>query len=446
MKKLLLLLLSTLLLTGCLGDLLDWGCEFTDDQGHCFQASAVQDSEPERCEKVTSDFTSSNPPQDKCYLQIAENSGDPLVCDNIKGGPASYTQEECIAGVMRHGSPEECKTSEDENACRTMYAINGRHCGDNFYFDREAVQCISFDEETEVEAENTDSTSSLSNAEQADIESLKDAASGKYMELLQQDADNATDPARKAGLEAYIGFLEQGGEQLEQAQSSFDDLKALQRIFLDTYDESMSIENYDVSADLDPGYKDQLMTRLFGEDEPLTGINKENAEAKTAMSVYETLLGVQAENDFLKQSKLERLGGEIASHFRDKWTGEIVDGATDLAKSTAGIAFGAVTHIAKALEAFKSEAKAQTFIGLTRAYNRRREALEQSNPNLSEEEIHNQTVAQVKKDPYQDLKGLSPVRFENLLLNDCASYNGELCIDPAVWWTAMDKTYRYNQK
>lgn len=446
-KKLLLIIPMSLALSGCLGDLIEWGCLFSEDEGHCYQAAAVQDSEPETCEKVTSDFESSNPPQDKCYLQIAENSGDPLVCDNIKGGPASYTPEECIAGVMRHGSPEECVDSEDENACRTMYATNGRRCGDNFYFDRQAVQCVSYDEEeAAAAAAQNDSTTSLSNAEQADIASLQDAATGKYMELLRQDAASATDPARKAGLEAYIGFLEQGGEALESAQSSFDDLQALQRIFIDTYDESMSIENYDVAADLDPGYWDQFNTRLFGEDPEPTGINKENAEAQTAMGVYETLLGVQSENDFLKQGKLERLGGEITSHFKDKWTGELVEGATDLAKNTAGLAFGAVTHVGDALEAFKSEAKKQTFIGLTRAYNRRRAAIEQSNPSLTPTEAHQQAVAQVKDDPYQDLKGLSPIRFENLLLNDCSSYNGELCIDPKVWWTALDKTYRYNHK
>ena len=121
MRKLIIFIfsmVSTLILSGCLGDLIHWSCDYVDDEGHCYQAAAIQDSEPEKCEEVTSDFANSNPPKDKCYLIIAENTGDPTICDEIVGGYASYTQEECLTNVLLSGSPDKCVDAEDETACR----------------------------------------------------------------------------------------------------------------------------------------------------------------------------------------------------------------------------------------------------------------------------------------------------------------------------------------
>lgn len=93
-------LLSPLFLTGCLGELIGATCEYLDDQDHCYQSAAVQNGNPEDCEKVKGEgFSGSNPPKDKCYLQIAENTADAEVCDQIEGGIMSYTKEGCVEGV-----------------------------------------------------------------------------------------------------------------------------------------------------------------------------------------------------------------------------------------------------------------------------------------------------------------------------------------------------------
>ncbi|OGL74451.1 hypothetical protein A3C96_03315 [Candidatus Uhrbacteria bacterium RIFCSPHIGHO2_02_FULL_60_10] len=106
------IVLAVLVLPGCgLGDLLQFSCVFLDNPDHCYQAAAVQSADPYGCEKVSGEgFKGSNPPRDKCYLQIAENTGDYEVCKNIKGGMMSYTQEQCITSIATgQDDPEGCK-------------------------------------------------------------------------------------------------------------------------------------------------------------------------------------------------------------------------------------------------------------------------------------------------------------------------------------------------
>ena len=59
------------------------------DSDHCTQFIAIQTSDPSKCEKIKwSSFKKywSNPPKDKCYLQIAENTWDVSICKNISFG------------------------------------------------------------------------------------------------------------------------------------------------------------------------------------------------------------------------------------------------------------------------------------------------------------------------------------------------------------------------
>jgi hypothetical protein len=100
---------SPLFLTGCLGDLIGLGCGFMEDPDHCYQSAAVQESEEEKCAKISGEgFSGSNPPRDKCYLQIAENTGNVEICDKIEGGMMSYSKEECVKSVNeKNGNTDE---------------------------------------------------------------------------------------------------------------------------------------------------------------------------------------------------------------------------------------------------------------------------------------------------------------------------------------------------
>ncbi len=419
-KFLLLIIISPLILSGCIGDLLGFGCEYVEDDHHCYQSVAVQESDPEGCDLVQPEgWPNSNPPQDKCYLLIAENTGDASVCDNIKGGPGSYTREQCIDAVLaRHGTlgPSEDYEEDEE----------------------------TYEEDEYVEEEEEDD-SGLSNAEKEDINTVVDALTGKYGELLQADIDAETDPARKAGLEAYQQFLGDMGETYDEVNATFETLSEIRRVFIDSYDPGNDIQHMSVASELDPGFFDQMSERLFGADPAPTGLDRENADAENSLAIYAVMLERQSENDYLQQDRLSRLGQEVSSRFRDKVTGQVVDGAKEVAQDLAGTAFIAVDQIGSALEAFQDEAQHQMFLGLARAYNRRREALERERPNATPEENHAAAVAQVKEDPYRDNTQLAFVKHGNILENqDCQDDSNPLCIDDRVFWVAMDKTFRYN--
>ncbi len=98
------LLVSSLVLLGCLSDLADGGCSLLSgkDRDHCLQGAGATLGDDKLCGKIVgADFASggSNPPKDKCYLMTANNTEKYAPCEKIKGGAFSYTVQECVQGV-----------------------------------------------------------------------------------------------------------------------------------------------------------------------------------------------------------------------------------------------------------------------------------------------------------------------------------------------------------
>lgn len=118
-----LLVLAVLILPGCgLSDLISVSCGFMDDSDHCYQSAAVQGSEPDECAKIKGEgFSGSNPPRDKCYLQIAENTGDYNVCKKIEGGIMSYSEDECVTSIATKNS--------DPDGCKNLTSPAAEQCG-----------------------------------------------------------------------------------------------------------------------------------------------------------------------------------------------------------------------------------------------------------------------------------------------------------------------------
>lgn len=439
MKRLSLLLAvsPTLLLAGCLGDVMEIFCEAGPDSDHCYQAAAVQEAKPDDCAKVAGEgFTGSNPPKDKCFLQIAENTGDPTVCDGIEGGFMSYSKEECLDAVFRNHTVDSCAKAEDQAKCRTAFAQRFGECGDGYYLSKTTKTCV----ERTKDVAGTDDD--IESKVEGDLNTIKDAATGKYMELLEEAIESETDPAKLAGLQAYKDFLDKGGQQLESVGTSIDQLKEIKKIFLDAYDPSMDVDKMPVNKILDPGLFDKISNRLFGEDPPT-----ERSKADDALSVYEAMLKRQGEIDYLKKSKFERLKETITSKVKDDLTGQVTDKVTAIVEGTAGSAFKAVTFVGDAVKSFQEEAQKEMFVGLAAAYNRQRDAIKQSNPGLDPEELHKRTVQSVKENPYADVPNAGVVKYGNILENpDCQDGGNPLCIDDRVFWTAMDKAYAYTHK
>ena len=75
----LIIFFAPFVLTGCVGELQAVLCDFFPDGDHCYQSAAVQSGDMKECEKILGEQfkdIGSNPPRDKCYLQIAENTGN----------------------------------------------------------------------------------------------------------------------------------------------------------------------------------------------------------------------------------------------------------------------------------------------------------------------------------------------------------------------------------
>lgn len=441
MKKFALIFIvpACLLLSGCLGDVMEVFCETGPDSDHCYQAAAVQEAEPETCEKVSGkDFKFSNPPKDKCYLQIAQNTGDPSVCEKIEGGMMSYSSEECLDAVFKNHTVADCADAEDEAACRTGWAKHDKGCGEGFWFDASKKAC--------VKGEAPGSDDGIDSKVKEDLTTIKDAATGKYMELLEKAIDTEDDPGKLAGLQAYKEFLGKAGETIENASATWEKMEQLKKIFIDAYDPSMDIDRMPVDKILEKGLFERMKDKLLGE-KTQNAAQKEYSSAEDALSVYEAMLKRQGDIDYLKKDKLSRLKDAVGNTLQESGTDKVKEGAKEIAEGIAGHAFLAVGIVDHALSSFQKGAEHEAFVGLARAYNRRRDAIEQQNPGLSSDEIHKRVVSQVQADPYQDNTNGGFVKFGNLVENkDCQDESNPLCIDNRVFWTAMDKAYVYGKK
>jgi len=100
------LLAGLLVMPGCVGRAFSVLCPFLGgNEGHCYQRAAVFDGDPDLCQDIKQPEewkqAGSNPPKDKCYLMIAEKTGDSSVCQYIEGGLGSYSQEECYQAAEK---------------------------------------------------------------------------------------------------------------------------------------------------------------------------------------------------------------------------------------------------------------------------------------------------------------------------------------------------------
>ncbi|MFH0869488.1 MAG: hypothetical protein V1866_00345 [archaeon] len=127
------ILLSALLITACdwslLAEFLGASCDDTPDSAHCHQGTGVQSGNTAECDKIKAPAeyakVGSNPPKDKCYLMIAQNTGDYSICKKIAGGYASYTQEECFTDIaVEKEDPAGCRmmTGAAFDACKSKVA------------------------------------------------------------------------------------------------------------------------------------------------------------------------------------------------------------------------------------------------------------------------------------------------------------------------------------
>lgn len=438
-----------------------------DEDKKCLNKACVtKESECIFREDCAKDFLCEN---NKCVAMPACKKGDKICisngllehCDDGK-----IIQTECTFGcenakcLTKEEKEKQDKEKEKELACKQGYSKcisdttlevceDGNKTETMCEFGCKSNQCKETDEKcTGWQKWNpfcSEADDDIEDKVKDDLNTIGDAVGGKYMELLEEAIENEKDPAKLLGLEKYKEFLEKAGGTMEEIETSVESLKELKRIFIDAYDPSMDINKMPVDKILKKGLFERISDSVFGG--PKTEAGLEMAEAEDSLAVYEAMLKRQAEIDFLMKSKMGRLGEVVTSKVQDKMVGELKDKAEEIAKNVAGDAMIAVSVVDYALTSFQDEAKKQMFVGLARAYNRRRADLEKQYPDMENEAIHSLAVTQIKDMPYEDAKGLTFIKYGNLVENpDCQDSSNPLCIDNRVFWTAMEKTYEHSHR
>lgn len=141
--------LSLFSLTGCV-ELFTFVCPLAGENApHCVQWLAVKGESPDTCAKVDPGDKfkpgAGNPPKDKCYLMIAEKTGDTSSCEKIEGGLLSYTKDQCYqAAALKKEDADLCANAPDEIKCRSMVAEkNEDHdCGAGYLYRSATDNCF----------------------------------------------------------------------------------------------------------------------------------------------------------------------------------------------------------------------------------------------------------------------------------------------------------------
>ncbi|MEA3430922.1 MAG: hypothetical protein U9R08_06610 [Nanoarchaeota archaeon] len=276
----------------------------------------------------------------------------------------------------------------------------------------------------------------------------KDVVSEKFMNGLDKEISKQTDPAKIRGLKKYKEFLEKAGTGMETAQTTYEDLMTIKKIFVDSYDPSMDIENMKPGDILKKSFTEKVgdsFDKLKFWKGKKTPFMVEQDKADEQLKVYKAMLERQEENNFLKSSRKDRLVNTFISRTKGKAVTKLTDEATGIAEDIAGPAFMTVGMAKQAIDAVKDESEKMMYTGLIKAYNKRREAFERDFPDKSDEEIHEMTKEEVIEDPYRDdPKFTRMASYGNLVLQrECGESHSKLCIDRKVFFTAMEKSYNH---
>lgn len=454
-----LLFFCPFLLTGCLGQLQAVVCDFLPDSDHCWQGAGVQEGKSEECEKIKGEgFVGSNPPRDKCYLLIAENTGDLSACDQIKGGLMSYTREECLLGAaVKNLDPSGCQKLSGEEKSECVSRISPK-------LDPGAV--IEIDDQIAlIKAE-------LANGSDPDLEKQLKGLEGKREDYLNTMSSNAketyeslSDPLnREASLDYHLGKIDATTRDTlvalnDSLRAKGDSMGAAEYKTLRDYlafknDPKNDIEQMDERELLKLRWNEKLGNAV----DYLKFWNSKNTASEEKydeqLFFYERMLERQAAIEkglSDRQQDLNRNLDMVKDALKDKVWETAMDEAKkaafgellDLVDSSA--ANPVSTVLGEAIETVKKEAKSAEFRGLVRAYNLgMQEELAKAGGDINR--AHEIVTANLQSDPYRYADGNSFAKYGNILENkDCDGSNPH-CINRDVFWKAMKKSYKYQNQ
>ncbi|MFA6458693.1 MAG: hypothetical protein WCV72_04915 [Patescibacteria group bacterium] len=451
------ILILPFFLSGC-GTINEWACSFFDNPDHCLQNNAIQDANPDACAKIKgADFedTGSNPPRDKCYLKIAENTGDLGVCDKIEGGIYSYTKAECILSTaIKFENPSGCKmlTGSDKAQCVTAVSPSVT-----------SGSVIEIDEQIDfLKNELKKGDDPELQKQLAGLESKK----SDYLDVMnannKKDYESLSDPLNKQAAVDYASgkldqkskdtlvelnnrLRDQGNSMTEKEYQTMRDLLAYKN------DPNNNIENMDDAELLKLRWDEKLGNAKdylkFWNSNPTEKEKKYDEQ----LLFYERMLERQAaiEKGLNQQQQdsareLDRVTGYIKDQVLEKVTDEAKKQAfgelMDLVESDAAAPVAAI--LGEAIDTVKKEAKSAEFRGLVRAYNLgMQEELAKAGGDV--DKAHAAVTKNLQDDPYKYEDSHTFAHYQNLLENkDCDGTNPH-CISRDVFWKAMKKSYKY---
>jgi len=454
-----LLLPLPFLLTGCVGELMGVMCDFFPDGDHCWQGAAVQEGKNEECEKIEGKgFSGSNPPRDKCYLMIAENTGDLSACEQIEGGPMSYTREECILGAsIKNEDPSGCKKLEGSDRERCVSEL-GPKLGPG--------GVIEIDDQIEM------IKNELKNNPDPELEKQLKGLEGKRQDILdimtdgnKKTYESMSDPLnRAASLDYHLGKIDEKTKDSLIALNdrlrdrgegmSEKEFESLRDMLAYKNDPKNNIENMDERELLKLRWNEKVGNAVdylkFWNSNATAGENKLDEQ----LMFYERMLERQAAIDkgmSEVQQDADRNLGMVKDYLKDKAWEKGMDEAKkaafeelmDLVDSPAEAPVTAV--LGEAIETVKKEAKSKEFRGLVRAYNLGMEE-ELAKAGGDVERAHAAVIANLEKNPYNYEDQNTFAKYGNILENkDCDGSNPH-CIQRDVFWKAMKKSYKYQNQ
>jgi len=453
-------LVAVFSLSGCV-TINDWACQFFDNKDHCYQNAAVQDANSEICEKIKGeDFegVGSNPPKDKCYKRIAENTGDLTACDKIEGGLYSYTKEECVKNTsIKHVLPGGCLSLDGADKEECIDRIKDLVMPGEVMIMDDKIKDL---EEALKDSEDPD--------KQAELEKLKQDREDA-LEVMDDDYkkryESSTDPMnKKISMEAFMGDIdnktkdtlialnnklrEKGQKMTDEEYKAYKDLLAFKN------NPENDVSNMDSEELLKLRWNEKLGN--FKEKFKFWKINPTPREKKLdeQLLFYQRML----ERQKAIEKGLNKKQQEFERHKKtltDKIKGDVYDAVMDEAKNQA---FGVLNDLVEsdaagptsmilgeALDVVQAEMKGAEFRGLVDVYDRGM-AEELASNGGDVEKAHQSVVDKLQANPYAYAEGSSFSKYTNLLENkDCDGKNPH-CINRHVFWKAMKKSYKYQNK
>lgn len=459
MAAILLCLALPFVLSGC--SIISWlegnVCDVTTDP-HCFQGEAVDAGDADECAKVTqpADFKSvgSNPPKDKCYMMVAENTGDLEACNKIKGGMYSYTREECLL--------EASVANENPSGCQMLTGSDRQKCIETLGPKITPEKVLDVDSQIEL-INNELKKGSDPNLEKQ----LKGLENKKKDMLAVMTADNKkeysiqSDPLNRDIIGDWaVGTIDSAtknklidlNEKLKAAGSGLtsDQYSAVRDYYKFVNDPANDIEKMDDAALA----KDRLGDKFKNVVNKLKFWKVNDTSEEKALDeqirFYERMTERQAGIDKGLSEKETAYENTL-----DKIKEKVVEKGADMAKEkliehifgeTTGLTTKVTTAVlGEAINEVKEEAKSAEFRGLVNAYDKgMEEELGHFGGNVDKASA--EVAKKLTADPYAYATGDSFAKYGNLIENkDCDGSNPH-CLNKDVFWKSMKKSYKYQHQ